>query len=192
MWLIVKGYEMSNKIYCKRCGHICNKFIDGSIARFSCPECGFIYYQNPFPCISTLVVDELNRVLLGLRAKESIYSNKWCLPCGFIEYEETYIKAAIRETQEETGILIQPQGIINVVSNKLDNGINSIVIVILAKPVTTSITPGDDIDEASWFDINSNLPELAFDADLYIINKYKKSLENKDEFIYLDLKGDSF
>lgn len=181
-----------NMIYCKKCGHNCEEYMDGTINRLRCPDCGFIYYQNPFPCVSVLVADDTNRILLGLRGEQSIYSGKWCLPCGYIEYQESYVEAAIRETKEETGIVVKPQGIINVVSNSFDNGINSIVTVILAKPETLEITPGDDIIEAGWFDLNVELPELAFEADRYIINKYHKALQNNKKISCLDLEGCQF
>ncbi|MGB8455224.1 MAG: NUDIX hydrolase [Anaerocolumna sp.] len=183
---------MKKNHYCKNCGNICEEFMDGEITRIRCSKCGFIYYQNPFPCVSVLAVDDLNRILLGLRGTESIYSGKWCLPCGYMEYNESYVEAAVRETMEETGILVRPQGIINVVSNAFDNGINSIVTVILAKPETMCIKPGDDIIKADWFDLNGTLPELAFDADVYIINKYLNALHNNKEIDCLDLGGSSF
>ena len=193
MWIAKEEEnEMKDKVFCKKCGHLCVETYEGDIKRKSCPDCGFIYYQNPFPCISTLVVDDSNRVLLGLRGKASIYADKWCLPCGYIEYNETYIEAACRETKEETGVVIRPKGIISVVSNQFENGVNSMVVTILAEPESQNVTAGDDIVEAGWFDLDSELPELAFEADQYIINEYKRAKEENRELETLSLLGGSF
>ncbi len=179
-------------IYCQRCGTICHEIQDGELKRSACPGCGYIYYMNPYPCVSVLIAGDDGKVLLGRRGTDSIYPLKWCLPCGYIEYNETYVEASIRETKEETGIKVEPIGIINVVSNHFADGVNSIVTVILAKPVETEIKAGDDMIEIGWFDVNAELPDLAFKADAYIINKYKKSFNNKLKMNCLDLLGNRF
>lgn len=166
------------KLYCQKCGTLCEEYLDVDIKREMCPHCGYIYYRNPFPCISVLVVDKESRIVLGKRSKDSIYPDRWCMPCGYIEYDETYLEAAVREVKEEVGIDIVPLRIINVVSNHFDNGVHSLVPVILAEAKTTTILPGDDIVEARWFALNVPLPELAFEADQYIINEFKWVREN--------------
>lgn len=183
---------MSRNLYCQVCGSQCEEYLDGDINRETCPKCGFIYYRNPYPCVSVLVVDDYGRILLGKRSEKSIYPSKWCLPCGYIEYDETYIEAAIREVKEETGVSINPISIINVVSNRLDNGINSIVTVILAEPQTMTIVAGDDMTEAGWFDLDNSMPDLAFDADRFIINEYKCSKEKNTKMKGIELKGSCF
>ena len=175
-------------MYCPNRGNICTVIDDNGIEREHCSKCNFINYKNPYPCISVLIVNKNNEVLLGKRHKNSIYPEKWCLPCGYIEYNETYEEAAIREVKEEVGILISPKGIINVVSNKLISNINSLVIVLIAEyNEYEKIIPGDDITEVSFFNMNK-LPPLAFDADNFIINKYRKN--NKLQII--ELKGSAF
>ena len=175
-------------MYCPNCGNICTEINDNGIKRQGCSKCNYINYKNPYPCISVLVINKNNEILLGKRHKDSIYSEKWCLPCGYMEYDETYEEAAIREVKEEVGISISPKGIINVVSNKLENGINSLVVVLIAEyNENEKIIPGDDITEASFFDINK-LPSLAFEADIFIINKYWK----KNKIPIIELNGSTF
>jgi NADH pyrophosphatase NudC (nudix superfamily) len=172
-------------MYCPKCGFICKTFDDNGIQREHCSNCDYINYKNPYPCVSILIYDkdDENKILLGKRCKNSISPEKWCMPCGYIEYEETYKEAAIREVKEEVGISIVPDGIINVVSNKFSNGINSLVVVLIAKSSQkNSIVPGDDITECCWFNVN-NLPELAFDADRFVINKYTTEKNAPVQFI---------
>ena len=71
-----------------------------------------INYKNPYPCISVLIINKENKVLLGKRHKDSIYPEKWCMPCGYMEYDESFREAAIREIKEEVGLTIIPRGII--------------------------------------------------------------------------------
>lgn len=37
------------------------------------------------------------------------FVGSWCLPCGYLDYNETTKEAACRELKEETGITISPQ-----------------------------------------------------------------------------------
>ena len=115
-------------MYCIRCGVECTDYMEGDIVRQRCPECGYIHYKNPYPCIAAIVVNSDGKILLGKRGAKSIYPMNWCLPCGYMEYDETYVEATVREVEEEMGIRAVPDGIINVVSNHFDNGVHSLVV----------------------------------------------------------------
>ena len=163
-------------MFCGKCGAEGEDFEDSGILRQKCPHCGYIHYKNPYPCVAVLVINDRGQVLLGKRGEKSIYPGKWCLPCGYIEYDETYFEAAIRETKEETGIISPPDGILNVVSNMFDNGVHSLVVVMISYyHGSEPLKPGDDIIDASWFDVD-DLPPLAFSADVFSISKYEKML----------------
>lgn len=180
-------------MFCIRCGAECEDYEEGGALRQRCSRCGHIHYQNPYPCIAVLVVNEQGEILLGKRHKKSIYPGKWCLPCGYIEYGETYLEAALREVKEEAGITSPADGIINVVSNQFDNGVNSLVVVLLSHyRGNETLKPGDDIIETGWFSIEnmSTLPPLAFSADEFIITKYKNMLAEGSMTI-LTLEGNS-
>ena len=138
-------------------------------------------------------MNERGEILLGKRHKDSIYPGKWCLPCGYIEYGETYLEAALREVKEEAGITSPADGIINVVSNQFDNGVSSLVVVLLSHyHGNETLKPGDDITETGWFSIEDmgTLPPLAFSADVFIITKYKNMLAEGGITI-LTLEGNS-
>ena len=143
-------------------------------------------YDNPDPCVSILIIDDEDRVLLGRRKNSGIKPGKWCLPCGYIEGGETIETAARREVMEETGIEIERMTIVNVTSNHFPadqyygeeeakelgkEWYTSIVVVILARPVTHDARPGDDIVEVGWYPLGE-LPDMAFQADVHIIGQY--------------------
>ena len=179
-------------MFCVKCGTACEDFMEGETIRQRCPKCGHIHYKNPYPCIAAIVVNKKGEILLGKRGAKSIYPFKWCLPCGYIEYGETYVEATVREVEEEMGLHTLPDGIINVVSNNFDNGVCSLVVVMLAHyDGDKDPVPGDDITEAGWFALDDMnlLPPLAFSADKFIISKYKRMREENGGITRLALEG---
>lgn len=179
-------------MFCVKCGTKCEDFMDGEILRNRCPKCGTITYKNPYPCIAVIVVNSEGEILLGKRSENSIYPFKWCLPCGYIEYNETYVEATVREVEEEMGLRVTPDGIINVVSNHFDNGVHSLVVVMLAHyDEDAQPTAGDDITEAGWFALDDfeALPPLAFSADRFILQKYWEFQKEFKDIPKLTLEG---
>ena len=166
-----------SELYCCKCAAKCVTSIIHGEMRENCPNCGFVYYRNPAPAISVILIDG-EKIVLGKRAD----SGKWGLPCGYIEYGESFVHAAVKEVKEEVGIDCEPLKIINVVSNSLFSKISSVVIVITARPLSFELI-ADNIEttDAKWFDITGLLPELEFDADKYIIEKLKQSLLSHNE-----------
>ena len=75
--------------------------------RMFCPRCGFIAYVNPRLVVTTFPVTDDGQVLLLRRGIEPS-AGKWAQPGGFMEIDETVTEAAIRETLEETGLLVEP------------------------------------------------------------------------------------
>jgi ADP-ribose pyrophosphatase YjhB (NUDIX family) len=118
-----------------------------------------------------LVVRE-GKILLGKRAEPGFRAGHWCLPGGFLEFGEHFLAAAHREILEETGIKVEIQSILNVVSNFLSERLETLVIVLLANYSSGNIRPGDDLAELSWFSLDEALPTMAFEADEYIIHQY--------------------
>jgi ADP-ribose pyrophosphatase YjhB (NUDIX family) len=139
--------------------------------RSVCPACSYTEYRNPAPAVSILIEDR-GGVLMGKRTSGSYEPGKWCLPCGFVEYDEDFLSAAIRETREETGLSVRLQSIINVTANFLTPGLHSIVIVFLASLKHGAAAAGDDLAELQWVPLGGPYPQCAFDADLEIIRRF--------------------
>jgi len=53
-----------------------------------------------------------NSVLLVKRGTSVNNTGKWCMPCGYLDYDETLIEAAMRELYEETGYIASPSDFI--------------------------------------------------------------------------------
>ena len=98
--------------FCPNCRTaLARKDIEGR-KRPACPECGFVYWNNPKPACS-VIIGKNHKVLMLRRGREPL-KGYWVLPGGFIEYEEEPRDAAIRETKEETGLDIEITGLVGV------------------------------------------------------------------------------
>lgn len=94
---------------CSRCGTDLEFGpIDGEHRhRLVCPHCRFIFYVNPRLVVTTIPVTPTGECVLIRRGIEPAYGT-WAQPGGFLEIDETLHQAAIRETYEETGLLVEP------------------------------------------------------------------------------------
>jgi ADP-ribose pyrophosphatase YjhB (NUDIX family) len=103
--------------YCSRCG--------GPLAldqppgedreRLACAACGYIAYVNPRLVVTAVPVTDAGEVVLLRRGIEP-GRGSWAQPGGFLEVDETIHEAAIRETHEETGLLVEPGEILGLYS----------------------------------------------------------------------------
>ena len=79
--------------------------------RLSCPACGHIVYVNPRLVVTVFPITDDGEIVLLRRGIEP-GRGLWAQPGGFLEVDETVNQAAIRETWEETGLLVEPGEII--------------------------------------------------------------------------------
>jgi len=159
--------------YCPFCGTELSLKERGGKQRPVCPKCGFVQFRNPVPGVVVLIEKE-GTVLLG-RRRGGFGAGTWGLPQGYIEFEEDFFTAAIREVKEETGLDVEIRSIINVVSNLLSPGLHTLAIVLLARVVAGELCAGDDLETLEWVPLAGPLPEMAFEADEYIIERYRQT-----------------
>ena len=157
--------------FCTRCGGPCTQqTIEGGL-RSTCSKCNFVHYKNPQPAIAVLIERD-NHFVLGKRISKSLGHGQWCMPCGYVEYQEDYLSAARREVKEETTVDVRIKSIISVVTNYLKPNIHSLVTVLSAEIVSGEIQAADGMEEVAWFPYTGEFPEMAFEADTHIISRY--------------------
>jgi ADP-ribose pyrophosphatase YjhB (NUDIX family) len=159
--------------FCPFCGTRLSLKEKGEKPRPTCPNCGFVQYRNPAPGVVVLIEKE-GSVLLGKR-RGSYGEGKWGLPQGYIEFDEDFLTAAIREVKEETDLDVEIRSIINVVSNLLSPTLHTLAIVLLARVEAGELCAGDDLETLEWVPLTGPLPEMAFEADERIIERYGKT-----------------
>ena len=113
----VPTWIASSLNYCTRCGETLQfGAVEGEDRdRLACPSCGFIAYVNPRLVVTTIPVDREGNVILLRRGIEP-GRGWWAQPGGFLEVDETVTEAAIRETLEETGLIVRPGEIVGLYS----------------------------------------------------------------------------
>jgi ADP-ribose pyrophosphatase YjhB (NUDIX family) len=103
--------------FCSRCGtELAFGPIEGEERdRLACPSCGFVFYVNPRLVVTTLPVTDRGEVML-IRRGIAPGLGRWAQPGGFLEIDETVREAAVRETLEETGLIVEPGEIVGLYS----------------------------------------------------------------------------
>jgi ADP-ribose pyrophosphatase YjhB (NUDIX family) len=99
--------------HCSQCGGALHlRMLPGEDReRLACDACGHIAYVNPRLVVTCLPVTDSGEVMLLRRGIEP-GRGLWAQPGGFMEIDETVEAGAIRETLEETGLLVEPGSIV--------------------------------------------------------------------------------
>lgn len=128
-------------------------------------------YNFPMPSVTTdcIVINsaQSEKKILLIKRKHDPFMGKWALPGGFVEIDEDLDEGAVRELEEETGLvnieLIQFKTYGKPGRDPRGRTI-SIVYYSFLNDHEENIKAGDDALVASWFDLQS-LPPLAFDHE---------------------------
>lgn len=157
-------------VYCPYCAErFVRRELDGR-ERLYCARCREIYYENPLPAVTALVLNREKRLLLGKRAVEPA-RGCWCLPGGFMELGETMEEAALRELQEETGLEGTVLGFVDCLSHESRYYGKTIIIFGYRVEITGgTMRAQDDMGELEFFSLGS-LPPLAFTTHQYLVDR---------------------
>jgi len=168
------------KRFCPRCGGKLEKRCLEERERDFCPACRAAVYENPLPATAVVVFNERNELLLVQRGQEP-GKGKWCLPGGFQEIDETPEQCALRELQEETGIVGRVKEPIGMEMSPHPWYRAVLVIGYLAVAEGGELTAGDDALAAAYFPL-PRLPELAFQSHARIIERAGRPLLARQRF----------
>jgi ADP-ribose pyrophosphatase YjhB (NUDIX family) len=147
--------------FCSRCGaELLYGAVDGEDRdRSRCASCGHIAYVNPRLVVTTLPTLDDGRLVLLRRGIEPGLG-AWAQPGGFLEVDETVGEAAVRETLEETGLLVQPGAIVGLYT-RLEAAV--VVLALEARVVGgTATTTLEALEVASFAADAIPWPGLAF------------------------------
>ncbi len=147
--------------------------------RLVCPVCGFVHFRDPKAGVSVLVEQE-GQVLLVQRAIEPGLG-LWALPSGFIEWDESAEHAAIRECDEETGLIIDRVQLLEVTHYTEDFRGPGINLTFRAEVVGGCLHPGDEVLAAQFFPA-ARLPspdQIAFASHRRLLEAWRSSTADR-------------
>ena len=154
--------------FCSRCGtRLSFGRVDGEHRhRATCAACGFIHYVNPRLVVTTIPVTDDGRVMLLRRGIEPALG-AWAQPGGFLEADESAIQGSVRETREETGLIVEPVGIVGLYSKPQA----AIVVVAFESRIvggTPSVTP-EALEVRPFAPDAIPWSEIAFDTSVWAL-----------------------
>jgi ADP-ribose pyrophosphatase YjhB (NUDIX family) len=166
--------QFSGYKYCPYCSA---KLITGEYdgtTRLACrsDNCDFIFYQNPVPAAGAIIIED-NKILLVQRAHPPKIGD-WCIPAGFMEWNEHPTQTAIREIAEETGLDIKIDTFFEVYSGKDDPRNNAVLILYLAQNIGGSLKAMDDALDVRFFGFNEIPSNIAFESHIQAISDYQE------------------
>lgn len=124
-------------------------------------------YKYPRPAVTAdciVVTQDANPKVLLIQRGNEPYKGHWAFPGGFMEMNETAEECAIRELEEETGLIIDKAYQIGAYSD-VDRDPRGRTITIAYLAIVDSVKEvigSDDASKAEWFSVDA-LPPLAFD-----------------------------
>ena len=159
---------------CPRCGQKLGELLIDGHQRMACRDdsCGFIFYQNPIPAAGAIIVEQ-GEILLVRRSHPPRIGD-WCIPAGFMEWNEHPSETAVRELEEETGLKVKLNSLFEVYSGSDDPRSNAILILYLAEIAGGEMQAGDDAMEVRFFSFDALPVNIAFEAHLQALADFQK------------------
>ncbi len=146
--------------------------------RLTCPNCGFVHYENPTPTVQAWI--DRDGSYLALRRDEEPLKGKWNMPGGFVEVGERGEEAIIREVREETGLEVEVIELIGIFDSTYGSGED-------AKPIfdvafhcritgeTDELDVSEESSEARWFPL-AEFPEPAFAGEQKALARLRETV----------------
>jgi ADP-ribose pyrophosphatase YjhB (NUDIX family) len=138
--------------------------------------------DHPLIGVGAVIIDG-DRILLAKRAHPPI-QGEWSIPGGVLEVGELVREAAVREAQEETGLIVEPGELLGVFDRVLRNAegrvqYHYVLIDFLCRPVGGELCASSDAEEVRWF-AQEELPPLKLSQDTQDV--IRKGFEKQEQF----------
>lgn len=105
------------------------------------------------PAAGILAVDDEGQLLLQRRRD----TGQWAIPMGRMELGETPTECAVRETREETGVEVEPTGLLGIYSDPgyivayTDGEVRQeFEITLIGQPISGEPCANDEASDARW------------------------------------------
>ena len=158
--------------FCPLCRYCLRRKRIDSRKRLVCQKCGWIYYENPLPVVVCAVKYGKGKILIAKR-NLAPGKNRWALPGGFVESEETPEAACLRELKEETGLRGKIKRLIGVYVQRTRYYGPLLIIGYEVSISKNSLSLNNELKEAEFFS-KKDMPFIPFSSHRKIIEKVFK------------------
>jgi len=162
--------------HCSYCGLSLSPHDEGGIQRDYCQNCSVYFYDNPLPVASNIVIKD--REILLVKRKNDPFKGLWCLPMGFAESGESIETAALRELQEEAGLIGNIVDLVDVESGHSEMYGDLLFLTFETEWTQGDLAAGDDAIEVEFYPFDK-MPEMAFQSN---VNAIKKFISSRQEY----------
>ena len=152
--------------HCRECGHRLEERLAFGKTRGVCPQCGYTDFEDPKVAVG-VVVEKDGGIVLGKRNHDPKIGC-WSFPSGFVDAGEVPEDAAVREVEEETGILVKLDRLLGVYARP---GERVIFLAYAGRAIGGELQAGEECTEVGVFPAD-RLPELAFPNDGAILTAW--------------------
>ncbi|HXY91179.1 MAG TPA: NUDIX domain-containing protein [Acidimicrobiia bacterium] len=153
--------------YCSQCASAVEVVEVGGESVWRCPVCGHRQYRRQWVGVAVVVVED-GRLLMVQRRYGDL-AGAWCIPCGHVGWDEDVRAAAVRELEEETGLVVELDGVFDVHTTFVNRNRHNAGIWFLGHRVGGTLAAGDDAVDARFFPLDAIPQPLAFDTDARVI-----------------------
>ena len=158
--------------FCPLCRHYLRRTrIDGR-TRLVGQKASWVDYKNPLPVAACVAINDQDKILITKRNLEP-GKNRWALPGGFVESDETPEKACLRELKEETGVKGEIIRLAGVYVQKTRKYGSLLVIGYAVRVLEESIFVSSELKEAKFVS-RKDLPHIPFSTHRKIIEEVCK------------------
>ena len=115
------------------------------------------YPGAPIVGVGVVVLDE-DKVLL-IKRRDEPDAGLWTVPGGLVELGEDVEDAAVREVEEETGVKVELQGLLDVVNKVVRDGegrveYHYVIVDFLGRPLTKEVKASPEVLDAAWVELD--------------------------------------
>jgi ADP-ribose pyrophosphatase YjhB (NUDIX family) len=128
-----------------------------------------------------VILKKGDEVLLLRRFNTGFADGMYTLPGGHLDKGESYLQAAIRETREETAVMLKPEDVhfVHVLHRKEDGDRIDLIFTVEKWIGEPRIAESNKCDDVRWFLVD-NLPDNIIPYIRQIIKKTNKKISYSD------------
>jgi 8-oxo-dGTP diphosphatase len=113
------------------------------------------YPSTPLIGVGAIITD--GTLVLLIRRAAAPAQGEWSIPGGLVHIGETLTEAVIREAAEETGLIVEPLGLVELLERIFRDDqdrvqYHYVLADYLCKVVAGTLSSGSDAAEARWID----------------------------------------